>query len=294
MLLLTLLISCARPTLDAGPAPLDACDALAARLGEQRSVRALEEAPLGGEPTPAELEDLVHFSERTGWLLHLEDLAARRAQELLTPALMADDRVSPGWVTVPEDGALVVHFLGEVEGQERSLYRARFDPVSERLIGLDPPAEVLAQGPPPAQTLPPEAEPMARALRLATLQDFPLHVDGVRTAVVPVDTARGPGWMVYFLATHPDPGLVLLGGHVAVWVDIEGREVLMVTPHGDAPVLAPRPEPDGPLLRAEHGLTAWPVETHVYTSLRYDLPLCVHTERGWWGVVGARVQFLGA
>ncbi|MCB9744443.1 MAG: hypothetical protein H6740_17730 [Alphaproteobacteria bacterium] len=296
MTLLLLLLGCAhRPAPPPPePPPRDACEAFERALDGRRSVSALgEELPATG-PVPADLEDAVALAERMGWLLYAEDTAARRAREVLAPALRSDPRLEPGWVTVPGEGGLIVHFVGEVDGQHRSLYRVTFDPVAEKLVSIDPPAEALAKGPPEPQALAPEVEAMVRALRTASLATFDLSPTGVRTAVLPVNTARGPSWMVYFLAGEMMDDYVVVAGHVAVWTDFEGQEVLDVHEHGEELRQRPLPDPEGPLMRMEHSLTDWPIETHVFTSLRHDIPLCVKTERGWWAVVGERVLWLGS
>lgn len=287
-----LLAGCVRAPPAPPPTPLSPCDALVAEIGPDAlttpSLRLTPRLP----PTPdipADQVERVAYSEEAGALLFMEERASRKAREQLAPALATDARLSLAWATDADASGVRVYFVGELGEGWGSLYQALYDPAEDRIVEVTPPPGERPDQPTP---LPPDVEARYRALLTASLADFELHPEGVVPVVLPLSTARGESWMVYFLSSEAAEDTVQVGGHVAVWVDAEGRQVLEVLEHSAGSDR--RPWPTDAWLTLYHDLTPWPLETHVYTSLRTGLPLCVETTAGSWAVVGQEVRFLGS
>jgi len=101
------------------------------------------------------------------------------------------------------------------------------------------------------------------------------------------------GWLVYLLATTQNPGERVLAGHVLVRVNDNGLISLGATPLSLSCLIVPIDLPAGTEQAGtfvNHLTTNWPLETHVYTSLLYGLPLYVITQAGTWKVEAGRIE----
>lgn len=104
------------------------------------------------------------------------------------------------------------------------------------------------------------------------------------------------GILVYLLAGSKRNDVAVLGKHHRVLVSSNGETVVSVEPLSKAAIEVPLELPPDAGTDAglwiTHLMTAWPLETHVFVSLRHRTPVFVGTSRGNWVVDGARISLL--
>ncbi|KSB88654.1 hypothetical protein AS593_19640 [Caulobacter vibrioides] len=101
---------------------------------------------------------------------------------------------------------------------------------------------------------------------------------GYNTAVI--RNPDGEGWIVWLLAPSPAAGAVPVGGHYRIFVAGDGKTVQRVDALSASCLLIEKPKAaDGKpaLAFASHIVSPTPVETHVFISSLYKLPLAVGT-----------------
>jgi hypothetical protein len=234
-----------------------------------------------GAPAPAIRVFDLRTLERLGEAIWRQDSAAWVATDALRarhPEALGTVR---GWL-VDEAGAHPrVRFLREgaggpevafdvvVQGRERTEVSA---PADRRLS-----AEELAA---------------FTARRSAAAAVGPVCRAGYNTAVV--KDPDGDGWLVWLLAPSPAAGVVPLGGHYRFTLSADGRTVerrdalsasCMTLAAGAAP-------PKGATLAGlavGHVVSPTPVETHVFLSRMYRVPLFVSAGGRAWKVDGGRI-----
>jgi hypothetical protein len=128
---------------------------------------------------------------------------------------------------------------------------------------------------------------MWRARQMAATTSFVTCTPGYNTVVLPRED--DDPWTVYLLAATADPELVVLTGHHRVSVTPDGRAILRTESLAQDCVVSRRPvDVLGVVLTDD--LRTEPIETHVFTSLLYAMPLRVRTARGEFRVEGARIE----
>jgi len=88
----------------------------------------------------------------------------------------------------------------------------------------------------------------------------------------------------------------VFGRHYRVLVGEDGKTVKYVHALSKSILELPPRRPNGEkpeALWVTHLVTEWPLETNVFASLLYKLPVYVGTSRGTWRVNGEKIVFLG-
>lgn len=241
------------------------------------------------QPLPAPLRADVARAEQVGEALYWHDRAAWIATDVLFAAhVLPDDRRVQGWLTHDEGaGRMRVDFVGEVDGTLRRLHAVELVPGEK--------GQHTSPTPPP----PLDAADVAafRARQRALAADFRACTRTYNPVVLPGALEGQDGWLVYLLAASPRREERVLGGHHRLLVTPDGARVeeQVELSRGCLTVEAP-PTPEGTeeaALTVTHALSPAPNETHVFTSLRYEVPLYVLTQAGMWKVDGKRIAYLG-
>ncbi|HEX9465317.1 MAG TPA: hypothetical protein VGB82_22160 [Alphaproteobacteria bacterium] len=113
---------------------------------------------------------------------------------------------------------------------------------------------------------------------------------------------KDPGsdrWLVWVLATAADPGAVAVGGHTRFTISADGQTIVSRDALSlGCIVINPAPPAPGsqPLASfVTHLMSDTPVETHVFVSLLYNLPLLVGVpDQSVWRVERGKMQKLQA
>ena len=233
--------------------------------------------------TPSAVDRRIRSAEALGVSLYRQDTAAARATDILF-SQQPDLERHPvlGWVVTGEDSAPLVTFIGQ-KGEE---YVGQFD--------VRPGAEegkrfVLAGG--RKLTAEERARFMARQATLPLIPEF--CAENCNSLVL--RNPDGTGWLAYWFAASSEPNLILLGGHTRFTVSADGGTVLSRDERFSLSrclTLDKRQKPDNVV-----GLTVTfsggdePVETHVFLSLYYKMPLYVRTQSGGlWKVENGTVS----
>ncbi len=145
-----------------------------------------------------------------------------------------------------------------------------------------------------------EVAELIRARRTASLALPPTTSQLINTVVL---RARPffdeDGILVYLLAGTKRPGIAVLGLHHRVLVSADGQRVVRFEPMSKGPLEQPLAPPGLPTgakaagLVTSHSVTAYPLETHVFESLLYRLPISLVTPHGGWQVDGEHIEFTG-
>ena len=97
---------------------------------------------------------------------------------------------------------------------------------------------------------------------------------------------------MYALAATTDPDVRILAGHHRIQVSADGGNVLGVQPMSRGCLITDGAPPPSERAGAfvTHFLTGAPLESHVYISLTYRVPLLVKTPDRTWVVDGDTVN----
>jgi hypothetical protein len=131
------------------------------------------------------------------------------------------------------------------------------------------------------------------AKELARKAGLEMCASPYNAVVLPASLRGETGWLVYLLAATTDPSRKILTGHLRVHVSADGATILAATALSKSCLVAdgqPGIEPEG--LYVTHLLDPNPIETHVFTSLLYKLPLLVVAGGKKWMVFGDRITLL--
>lgn len=232
------------------------------------------EAPTLIDPWPLEKVS------RLGDALYRQDIASARGTDALVARFGQDGLPQDlrGWITVPEGRNHRVRFVAERDGRMVAAYDIVV--VGERAG----PAED-ADGEP----LSAEQQAMFDARLTAASNIGALRCTPRYNPVVMKDP-DSDSWLVWLLASTTDPNQVIMTGHYRFRVSADGQAVLNRDQLSASCVIQPRPPGEAMGLGVSHIVSDLPVETHVFTSLLYRLPVYVIIGDKTWHVNGARIR----
>jgi hypothetical protein len=233
------------------------------------------------QPIPADLRANVECSETLGVSIFLLDQAAARGSDALGGYLAVKEADDTGR---PKPSFMVSFFTAE--DSPRIAYRIHVSLEA----GVKPTVDEIK--PPAAASDGERLLIRARQTAIAALREI---VQPINPVVLPRQAIGQEGVLVYLLAGTKRPRVAVLGKHYRVLVSADGRSVTRFEPLSKA-VIEMEAEPgDTPVqINVSHILHDYPLETHVFASLLYRVPVGVVTARGLWIVDGAKIFFLGA
>lgn len=240
-------------------------------------------AAIGQEvpPTPVESWSLDKV-QRLGQALYDQDIVAARGSD----ALMARFGGRPpenltGWIVVGQGRDQTVRFLA----RDGDAVRAAFD-----IQVRNGRAGVVTEVTDPI--LPPEQLAMFAARMTAANNIGPLRCSPRYNAVV-LDDPDSDGWLVWLLASTNQSNQLILTGHYRFRISADGTAVLRRDQLSATCIIQTvPPEQRGQLagLTVSHIVSPLPVETHVFTSLLYRLPIYVVAGEKLYGVEGTNIR----
>jgi hypothetical protein len=242
-------------------------------------------------PIPVELREQVERSSEIGKYLYTLDKVAALGTDVLQ-ANVGDLQTAGivGYIPLQEGdengptGAFVVSFFTP-DDPPRVRYAVRVERnAAPTFEAFDPPREgnegltVLVR---------------ARQLAIAAMPEIKQLVNPI---LLPGAALGEAGTIVYLLAGTKRHNVAVLGRHYRALIPPEGGRVSYIKPLTRAIVEIPTLDPFGKRvegLAVSHVVTDYPLETHVFASLLYELPISVITSRGVWAVEGERITFFG-
>lgn len=239
-------------------------------------------ADIAGPDLVPQTSPEIQRIEALGRMIYVLDNAAARATDLAL-AEGADPQTDDirGWVTDTSGPGVLVRFVR----QKGDRFEAAYD------VTVDGHGRATALTRPTNPTLTPEQSSQFAARKLAAANFVPL----CRTLYNPV-VFRDPGtrnWRVYLLASTTDPDVKIFGGHQRTLVSPDGKKILS-SENLSKSCLAPRLKADPGNTLAFSFITELqsptPIETHVFATLLYRLPLLIMTaDRSQWIVDQGRI-----
>ncbi len=254
-------------------------------------------APASSErkPIPSDLRDAVARSESIGRALYLVDqVSAIGTDVLLANVKSPEQHALAGYLALPEadTDAIAPTFwvVFYTKGPEPTIpFRVRVPP-----NGGKPTFEELA----PPNPTPEQLRTLIRARETALAAPRDTN-QAMNPVLLPAEAAGETGFLVYLLAGTTRPDVAVFGKHFRVLVSEDGRTVKRFEPLTKTVFELPLVAPDAAsgarvaALTMTHLVTDYPLETHVFGSLLYKLPVYVATGRGLWNVDGDKISFLG-
>lgn len=247
------------------------------------------------KPIPPELRELVSRSESIGRVLYLVDqVSAIGTDVLLAHVKSPEEHGLAGYLSLPEANssniAPTFWVVFYTKGNEPNIpFRVRVPP-----NGATPTFEELVPPQPTTEAL--RVLIRARETALAAPRDTQQAMNPI---LLPAEVVGEKGHLVYLLAGTTRPDVAVFGKHFRVLVSEDGRSIQRIDPLTktvfELPLIAPDASAGGRIaaLTMTHLVSDYPLETHVFGSLLYRLPVYVGTARGLWKVDGDRIAFLG-
>ena len=223
--------------------------------------------------------------ERLGNELSHRDEIAARAADSATERDPAWKKVSPQyWITELGRSADSVYLIDARKPMPAVAYKVIFPKSGS--------ANILAAR---HQPLPPEIALRYRALRTAIRAALPtLNVAyGPHYNYEVLNDPDGSGFLVYALAAFTKKNVVYTGGHVRITVSASGAKVERIDQlsHGIVEQKSDAGNEIVALAAAQAVETKYPVETWLYSSHLYHLPMYVATNDGSvWRVVNRKIH----
>ncbi|MCK4866864.1 MAG: hypothetical protein KAT39_02350 [Alphaproteobacteria bacterium] len=236
------------------------------------------------KPTPPEFVEQVQRAEVLGHAIFQKDILAARA----TDAFLADGSPSRkaeagGWATVADGENRVVYFFDQSQRNPAIIQEINFPDSS----GKNP--ELREPGSRPA--LEKIAVAMFRARRAAEKAKYQACSQTYNSVVLPADLAGEEGWYVYLLAATTKRNAVVLGGHIRVHVSTDGKKILNVKEFTKTCLTILIPD-NAAGITVTHIVDKHPVETHVFMSLLYGMPLYIGISPNTWAVENGLIRLV--
>jgi hypothetical protein len=192
--------------------------------------------------------------------------------------------VSPqGWITDLHRDGDVVYFIVETKSAPSGAYKVTFP------TGGSPRVEDIRGQPLPAAIV---TRYRARQTAMKAAHPKLNSVYDARYNFEVLDDPDGSGFLVYALAAFTKKSPVYTGGHLRITVSADGAKVERIDElsHG---IIEQKADPGKEMMAiatAQAVKTKHPVETWIYTSQLYHLPMYVATTDGAaWGVANGRI-----
>jgi len=246
-------------------------------------------------PIPTDLREHIERAEQVGRQLYLLDKVAAIGTDVLRERLgKLEGAGLEGYLPLRE---------GDDEGRPKDSFLVSFFATGEPArvayevrVFARPGRQTEYHAFDPLKPAKPGLSLLMRA-RQAAIRAVPETMQPLNPVVLPGDVYGESGILVYLLAGTTKPGVAVFGKHFRVLVGEDGSTVKYVLPLSKSILELPtrggnREKPEA--LWVTHLVTDWPLETHVFASLLYKLPVYVATSRGNWRVNGEKIAFLGS
>lgn len=225
-------------------------------------------------------DEALRDIELTGYELHFRDFLAASATNIVSIERLQNSEAR-GWIIVKDGDDWIVRFVGDCEESLCSSFDVAFnvEDNSARLTEFEVP-----------EVIPDAQQKQWRARELALGLEIQRCSETYNTVVLESRAGTEPVWLVYLLAATSDPNVVMLGGHYRITVSADGTRIISNEPLTKS-CLQLAKSPDGAALTANNLLTQEPLETHVFASLLYKIPIHVSTGLGTFVVEGRQIRF---
>jgi hypothetical protein len=221
--------------------------------------------------------------ENKGYDIYIRDFMSATATNVVSIERLQNSSAR-GWIVVKDGDNWKVRFVGECEQSVCSSFDVAFnlEEKSSRLTEFEVP-----------EMIPDEQLGQWKARQRAIDSDVQRCSETYNTVVLEGEDGTEPVWVVYLLAATRDPNVVVLGGHHRVTVSADGTRIIRNEPLSKSCLQVVK-NPDAAAIVVTNLVSQEPLETHVFSSLLYRIPLHLNTELGVFTVDGNQISFVKA
>lgn len=235
---------------------------------------------LGGAAASAEeIKPIRDFEiatiERLGQAIYRQDQLAWKATDILlaqhSPSELRRAKAR-GWIVDEGSGGHVVRFLREGANGPEVAYDVTFSPGAPGVLSE-----------PENRTLTSDELSQHRARMLAA-ENFDFHCTADPANTVALHDSQGKGWLVWVMSATNDTDKMVMAGHIRFLISDDGRTLLQKDKLSRGCMVTDRPKerngdkPVGQLFT--NVISLKPVETQVFATLSYAMPMYVGTKGG--------------
>jgi len=235
-------------------------------------------------PPPIRAFDIPTI-ERLGAMIYRQDRAAWLATDVLV-AQVSDPNGAGlrGWIVEGEGDKDKVRFLRDTGAGLEAGYDIVVDAKGAGAMVEPADRSLTAQ------------ERAAFAARQTAARRLPGACRAGYNTVV-IHDVEGDGWLVWLLAPSPASGVIPIGGHYRFSISADGGTVNRVDALSTSCLTIDRAQvpkdAKGAVMFVTHLVSPTPVETHVFLSLMYGMPIAVGTGKDTiWGVDNGKISRL--
>lgn len=228
------------------------------------------------DDTPPTIREFdVPTIERLGREMYDQDQLAWKATDIAVEHFTADGmkaQKAQGWIVAPSDGGgNIVRFIHETDAGPQSYYDVKFAKDGSWTTSVPDAAPLSATE---------AAQFGARQLALGSVTR---RCSDRYNPIVLKDPQRD-GWIAWAMAATSDPGLAVIGGHYRVTVSADGKAALRSDQLSNGCLTLPKPDSKEGYklagLYTSEVVSLAPLETYVFASLSYKIPVMVGTNDG--------------
>ena len=235
-------------------------------------------------PAPVPIEEWSPAKVSTlGREIYVQDIAAWVGTDALLAALTEEEKATiRGWVVLGEGPTRTVRFL-KADGEDVA-------PGWDVVV-----TNGAAAAPVPAAETAMSGETLARfQARQTAIANMGALRCGQYNSVVARDP-DGDGWLVWLLAGTTEQGVIPVGGHYRFRVSADGLTMIRRDQLSNSCLNMSANPPPGPQGQAAalvltQLVSKGPVETHVFLSLQFRVPLYVAADDKLFAVEGDRIR----
>ncbi len=215
----------------------------------------------------------LRFASERGLEIYQRDRAALLATDAAF-AVGLKKTNARGWITVRTKAGWLVRFVAPCKQQLCSVVDVQLKGNRPKAVLVRPPAPLSKQ-----------QQKAWKARQLAASTRFARCSKTYNIVVIPSDG----NLVVYLLAATTKRDAVILTGHRRVTVAGDGTKIIKNEALSKSCLTKTRGDGFAAMM-VTHVLDPYPIETHVFTSLQYKLPIYVGTAKGTFSVDGIKVK----
>ncbi len=251
-------------------------------------------------PSPQALKEKIAISEEIGGELYINDKMAAIAADVLRSNVKDLEKAGIcGYIVFRE---------GNAKGRPSGSWLVEFfvdkaEPKIGFIVRITPPPDSGKAKTQFHALVPPEKPGdfeslLFRSTRTAidSLPEQPKQP--LNPVVVPGAAMGKEGILVYLLAGARKDNVAVFGKHYRVLVSKDGQKAISIEPLSgtelESEIVPPKPGDKPVSLFVTHKLGDYPLETHVFVSMRHHLPVVVSTSKYDWQITEGKIRLMSS
>jgi hypothetical protein len=232
-------------------------------------------------PSSVHAKDNLRRTEALGQAIYLNDRAAWIATDTATIDRLRDLNVKGYTVGVYEE-IYTVYFISDCGNDECIALSVSIDFANSSATVDEQEGLYYLEG---------VLQKVWEARKIAIASNFKKCTPNYNAVVLPQSSENEPNWLVYLLAATTKPNELILTGHHRITVSNDASEILQSDQLFNSCLIMDA-DPQASASVVADPLHPYPIETYVFTSMSYRLPIYVGTSEGKFVVDGASIRQL--